>query len=197
MDNEMKSLILGFVLVTLGGAMLTGCKAVPRAYRGSYEDAASGVRLRLKANRGTFVTADGRALSMKTEPLKFENLAKGEAGIYVERFESGGDVAQAEVNWIVPDPGSRKEEAGMVWFDSEVIFARLDLSGRGKAEGLELMHCARGQVTLDMVSKTWQVGCPEGEKQYRLTRIKVLTERNNKEPRTPRPRPSGTRTRGF
>ncbi len=158
-----------FLITVLISMWLVGCKAVPMSYRGSYVDAEHGNQLRLKRGKGVLTFADGRVLIAKTERIKFDDLLEGQGGIYVDRIKTKGESTVAEVNWIIPDPASKKEVAGFVWFESEVIYTALDL-GAAKKSGITLMHCKNGIVTLDTVSKQWQVGCRAGSAELNFAR---------------------------
>ena len=129
MEKNMSKKILFAVLISV---WMVGCKAVPMSYRGSYIDAEHGNTLRLKRGKGTLTFADGRMLVAKTERVTFSNLLEGESGIYIERIKTKGESTVAEVNWIIPNAASKKEVAGFVWFDAEVIFAALDLGAAKK-----------------------------------------------------------------
>lgn len=159
------------VLLTLSIAMTAvGCGVIPSEYRGTFRDSASGTTLVLKAKGGVFTDAQGKSTKAKAQDLKFENLAKGQAGIYVSANSS--DKNALEVFWIAPNMETRQEAVGVVWFQSEVIYSLLNMEQKGKASAIDIMRCEKGTVMLDMPNRRFEIGCGANPESFRLSRVK-------------------------
>ena len=159
--------VLKAVLATILLATSSACGVIPSEYRGKYQDS-NGARLELKSRKGVFQDASGRKIVAKADDLKFENLLKGEAGIYVSPNTVSGD--KLELYWVNPAIETRQEAEGLVWFNSEIIYTLFDMNQKEKVSEIEFYHCGDGTVLLDTAQKLWQIGCPANPDFYRLVR---------------------------
>ena len=149
-------------------SVASGCGVIPHAYQGKYVDDGNGVKLELKTSEGMLQLASGRTLQTKAENLSFDKLQQGIAGIYVILNPASKDIL--EIHWISPRAETRREEGGLIWFESEVLYSFLDLNSRDTVDSLALVHCENGTVLLDPPTKRWQIGCPAGALTYQLRR---------------------------
>jgi hypothetical protein len=152
---------------------VSACGKIPSSHQGDFVDAATGTKLKLGSGSGVLAFADGRVLESKAQDLKFEALLRAQTGIYIEvpSSDSNSERNEADLFWIAPDLESRHEEAGLIWFDSEVLYSRISLKQKEKVKSIELFHCMKGSVILDTISKRFQIGCPVDPTQYRFKRI--------------------------
>ena len=146
---------------------------VPRAYQGKFVDASQGAELELKAGEGTLKMSSGRQIQAKSDALDFDKLSKATAGIYLN--QNAVDKSKLEVYWIGPKAETRKEEGGLVWFESEVLYTLMDTRARrfneGDVSSFDLTQCENGTLLLDPSTKRWEIGCPAGPLLYHLTRV--------------------------
>ena len=151
---------------------LSACGKIPSSHQGDFVDAPTGTKLKLGSGSGTLTFPDGRLLESKAQDLKFEALLKAQTGIYVEvPSEANPDRKEADLFWLSPNAESRREEAGLIWFDSEVLYSRIAMKEKEKVEAIDMFHCTNGSVLLDTVSKRFQIGCPVDPDEYHLKRV--------------------------
>lgn len=154
------------ILIISGAVALQACNMIPQDYRGTFRDVSAGVAVKFKAKRVQIELQNGKVIKTKMKVLKFKNLLKAEPGLYLDKY----DEYYPELSIIIPDVNTKKEVAGIVYFDAEYFFSRLDITDSKKKEVIEILHCEKGRVMLDTVSQTWQAGCPEGSHEYRVVR---------------------------
>ena len=149
--------------------ILTSCGVIPESYRGDFEDASAGIKVTLEANKGKMQFSDGQILESDASDLTFEQLLAGKAGIYVSKNPTNENLL--DVFWIRPNLASRQESAGLVWYQSEVLYGLMDASRKDPVISVALVHCVDGGVMLDGPTQNWQVGCPAAPKNYQLSRV--------------------------
>ena len=159
-------IVLLFGLVFLGNA----CGSIPKAYQGYYKDVQSSATLELKGGEGTFVDESGQQMKSKAFALKYKDLDKGKAGIYVNKNVDNDKIL--EIYWLSPNTNSRQEEAGLIWYDADIIHTFFDARIEKKEEvtAVELVRCSAGRVMLDPEKERWQVGCPAEVHTYQMGR---------------------------
>ncbi|OFZ18601.1 MAG: hypothetical protein A2X94_01535 [Bdellovibrionales bacterium GWB1_55_8] len=165
--------IQSFAKLTLSVLVLafaSACVQIPESYVGSYLDPVSGAKLSLLSNQAELLEPSGRKLKGKVKALSFERLLGGKSGIQINN--NSKDPKKVELFWVFPRVETRKEAAGMVWLEAEVIYALLDNPESKKASRLEVFQCRNGTVLLDVKNSDWQIGCPETASYYDFHRIK-------------------------
>ena len=157
-------------VAVLGVALVTaGCSAsIPYAYRGKFRDVTTGTELVLEKNHGALRFLDGRVLETDAMGLSFDELNAGQAGIYVVSESSGPMI---DVHWISPVASSRQEEQQFAWYTTEYIRAAFDSRREDPVPVIGLTHCRSGFTQLDLPSRGWNMGCPEGAAYYDLRRV--------------------------
>ena len=155
------------VIVTVGIAA-GACGQIPKDYRGTFVDQASGFRVELKASEGKWIRPDGSQESFSAKAVGVAELDQGQPGIYMR--STGGD--QLEVFWVRPKPESRREEYGFVALEAEVVYTRLDAKSAGPVSAVLARHCERGQVLIDRVSQSFNGGCPADSRIMELVRVR-------------------------
>lgn len=163
-----KTTLFSPTLLLLLSVCLGACGKIPSPYRGNYVDSATGARLQLDRSSGTLISANGRVLKADANSLDYQALSKGEAGIYLRSNSSNPD--QIEVFWLTPKLESRHEEYGLIWFEAEVLYSRMDANAKNTVQSLEAIHCEDGMLMLDTPSKTWNGGCPAKRTDYHFVR---------------------------
>lgn len=159
--------LIGSALVT--ALSVTACSSsVPAAYRGKFRDVTTGAELVLEKNHGTLTTLDGRKLDTDALGLTFDNLNAGQAGLYVL---SDSTERYIDVHWIAPAAGTRQEEQQFAWYQSEYLRGAFDTRKEDPVPNIGITHCRNGFVQLDIPSKSWSMGCPEGATYYDLRRV--------------------------
>ena len=155
------------LLLTLS-LVAIGCVKIPEAYFGNYADSQYGATLVLGQNKAEFVV-NGRRYKASGKDLTFDDLNQMKAGIYDTEDKSSGMI---EVYWVNPVPGTRQEQAGFVWFSSEVLYTYFAAKQSTQVQELQLVQCTQGIVMLDTETQRIQVGCPEGSTTYNLVRTR-------------------------
>ncbi|NDD92210.1 hypothetical protein EBZ37_09005 [bacterium] len=151
------------VLIVSLGIAAGACGQIPKEYRGTFVDQATGFRVELKASEGKWIRPDGSQESFPAKAVGVAELDQGQPGIYMRSM--GND--QLEVFWVRPNPESRREEYGFVALEAEVVYTRLD-----PISAVLARHCERGQVLIDRVSQSFNGGCPSDSKLMELIRVK-------------------------
>jgi hypothetical protein len=149
--------------------LASGCVLIPKEYRGEFVDAATGSSLLLKGKKGTLRTADGRDLALKVDAADFERVSSGEPGILVDSNPLQGNLLEAF--WVNPDLSTLQQAGGLVWYNAEVLYSQFDQNLTQKVKTFDMFHCVHGAVTVDTLTRRWQIGCPAGPTRYHFTRI--------------------------
>lgn len=163
----MKNAKLSLIGILLALA-LSACGKIPSAYQGKYLDAATGTKLSLEGNAGLLNLNSGRQVKGDATALEFQALVEGKPGIYLRSMSE--DKNSIEVFFLFPRKETRKEEAGFVWLQAELLYSRMNANQKDKVQQLKMIHCEDGLLMLDMPSKTWNGGCPTGATQYDFVR---------------------------
>lgn len=163
--TKLGSFVLGVTLLVA----LSACGKVPGAYQGKFKDATTGASLVMEQGGGTLRTSSGREIKAEAKDMEFDQLLEGRAGIYMSKNPTAKTMM--DIFWISPKLQTRQSRGGLVWFESEVVHAMLDLEAREKVPFLELIHAESGLVTLDLSTKRWQIGWPANPVHYRMERI--------------------------
>lgn len=158
--------------VTLSGillaAALSACGKVPEGYQGKYQDTATGAKLTLESTSGAINLSSGREIKGDFSKLEFDGLIEGKPGIYLRTLST--DDKMNEVFFLFPRKETRKEEAGFVWLNAEILYSRMSADQKEKVQQLKMIHCEDGVLMLDLPTKTWNGGCPTGATQYDFVR---------------------------
>ena len=156
-------------------AVGVGCGKIPREYRGTYTgtEIVGGVpktvSLTLNKNSGIF-QADGLLLNTKSKSSMFDELSRGEPGIFLQAAEE--NPGKLTFRWIRPDSyPTRQEEAGLLWFQGAMVQALLDPERKEPTQSLEILICPVAEVTLNTSVKGIQAGCKSGGHNVVMKRI--------------------------
>ncbi len=165
-------MLLKFIFAILTVNMLISCAGnIPNKYQGSFEDKKNGLTLKFTMSSGTLEFKEiDRIISSSSVALSFKKLQIGAPGIYINHNAQNKKII--EVYWIFPDLETIGQEHDLVWYDAEVIHGVFDNTIVGsEALVIELAHCKKGSVMLDLITENWQVGCPESPLNYRFIRV--------------------------
>lgn len=169
MKFEMSSLLKSMIAVA-GLVATVGCKGIPNAYLGEYQDSNRQVKLELDTYEGTLRFADGRKVSAKLEELKYDLLKDGKRALYAR--PSSRDEKMIEIFLVQPNMSTRQEGGGLLWYESEIVFSLINSKDDNAAKNITLVHCQRGVVLLDTQTQRVQLGCPEGPERIDLKKTK-------------------------
>jgi|GEM_PF-1618406 len=155
-------------------AFLAACVSIPSAYRGTYLDQEHNVELVLSMAKGTLEFKDeGRILQAGTADYSFKGftkaIKKGRPGIFAR--PNAADSDELDVFWVKPNYDTLQESNGLIWFEAEIFYTRLDKDLRAKVQTLKAVHALGGTVMLDTPTESVQVGWPAGPTEYALQRI--------------------------
>ncbi len=188
----MKHLQRSLIVVALMVFMVACNISIPSGFRGDFVDQTRGVSIHLESSKAQIVK-EGRVIDGQAVEVDVAKMALGQPGIYLRDNPTNKNIV--EMYWINPNAATRQEAAGVVWFESEVIYARFEkkmmaqASDRWVATGerganasrfisgskvgeFSMVHVMNGQLGVDVVTKTWQVGWPEKPQTYRFSRTK-------------------------
>ncbi|MEK6704194.1 MAG: hypothetical protein AABZ06_00225 [Bdellovibrionota bacterium] len=161
-------IICRLIGLAIFSAAAIGCGVIPSAYRGKFQDNAKGAVLELKAGDGMLMLAGGSVMESKAKNLKFEQLMKGQQGIYVS--ENPAVDGALDVYWVNPDVTTKQQDGDLAWYKSEVVYTVLNVKVKAVDE-IELLRCQDGTILLDLPTKRWQVGCPANPEYYKFQRV--------------------------
>lgn len=153
--------------LTLSGV---ACNEIPKAYRGSFQDRATGTQLQLKASKGLITFTDGRSMQVKATALTFQGLSEGKTGIFVRPNPTHSQMT--EMFWVNPRISTRQENQGFVWFESEVLYTLMDNRSKEQISSFDIISCTNGTVMLDTTTQELEVGCPSGPMTFSMERTK-------------------------
>lgn len=139
-------------LIALGLAN-TSCKLLENL-EGTFRDS-TGRELVLSSKLARFGSMAGAA-ALKPQAISFELLLAGLQGCYVDRRPDG-----VSLYFLTPDLSTRREEAGLVFYVTEVAYFVPAGTGGDKVSLIQGVHDTRGLVMLDSATKTWQIGWSE------------------------------------
>lgn len=149
---------------------LCSCGKIPSAYRGTFIDQASGTQIVLESSSGTLTEADGRQIKSDANDLQFDALNQAKAGIYLRNTQDNPH--ETEVFWLVPNASTRQDNASFSWMDSEIIYTRMNSDAKDPVQSFQIQHCKDGTLMLDMLTKTWNGGCPPTAPVLNVVRVK-------------------------
>lgn len=152
MKNKLSVMFSAIVLVAL-----SSCGKIPSGYQGTFVDKPSGAKLVLDSSSGKYTETSGREISADADSLQYDALAQAKAGLYT-RTMAGND-QMMELFWIVPDPASRQENSGFVWYNAEILYTRMPTEAKDQVASISVEHCKSGTIMLDTPSQTWNGGC--------------------------------------
>lgn len=167
----MNQRLLSFFLAVFFSALPTVARAddFPKDFVGIYADA-SGTQFELKSGSaklkigGTEFKADADTI----ESAKiFAKLLKGETKIYIEKGLPS--VYDLEAYWVIPDQKSKVQYGDVVYFKASVVYFRIPRNGSGTT--MTVLRSDDAMVSLDMLTKRWQVGWGERRTVYTLNRV--------------------------
>lgn len=157
-------------IVSIAALLISGCKGVPNAYLGEYQDSTGNVRVELSSTEGTIRLADGRRITSKLEELKFDLLKEGKRALYARENSRVSDLI--EIFMIEPNMSTRQESGGLIWYNAEIIFSMIKDKDATAAKNLTLVHCIQGTVLLDTVTSRIQLGCPANPERIELKKTR-------------------------
>lgn len=169
--NVMNQRLLPLFLAVLVSALPTVARAddFPKAFTGMFADA-NGNQFELKSGSaklkigGSEVKSDADTI----ESAKiFARLLKGETRIYIEKGLPS--VYDLEAYWVIPDQKSKVQYGDVVYYKSTVIYFRIPRNGAGTT--ITVLRSDDAMVSLDLLTKRWQVGWGERRTVYTLNRV--------------------------
>lgn len=166
MKNKIKLLALSLFVA----ASLSACGKIPEGYRGDFADQVTGAKLTIGGSEGELVLNNGRSLKATADTLQFDALLEGKPGIYLRSTSDNAE--EMEVFWLFPRKESRKQEADFVWVEAEVMYSRMNAKDKDKVQQFRMLHCENGMLLLDLPTKSWNGGCPDGSTLYDFVRTK-------------------------
>lgn len=141
----------------------------PRAFVGNYADA-SGTQFELKSGSAKLKIggAEFKADADTVESAKiFAKLLKGETKIYIEKGLPS--VYDLEAYWVIPDQKSKVQYGDVVYYKAAVIYFKIPRNGSGTT--MTVLRSDDAMVSLDTLTKRWQVGWGERRTVYTLNRV--------------------------
>lgn len=163
MNKSMKLNLLGVLLAVA----LSACGKIPDAYQGTFTDKATATQLVLGSTEGS-LKIGAREIKGTASDVQYDALVESKAGIYIRPSQSNANIV--EVFWLQQRKETRKQEADFVWEESEVLYTRMDTKASGKVQQFKMIHCVNGLIMIDLVTKTWEGGCPSGTTEYDFVR---------------------------
>lgn len=169
----MKNMKLNKSLLGLLMALaLSACGKIPEAYRGDFQDAATGTKLKLESNAGILnvISAAGtREIKGEADDkMEFQSLVEGKPGVYLRVSDQHPD--EMEVFFLFPRKETRKQEYDFAWIEAEILYTRMDPKREEKVQQFKMIHCEDGLLMLDLPTKSWNGGCPAGATEYDFVR---------------------------
>ena len=155
---KLNSFVKTCLIVCLSiGASACGDPAggIPKAYRGVFEQ--GNIRLDIVSSAGR-LEIDGKTLEAKASPISYASLVLGTPGFYNE--VSAQDSTLMDVYWITPDTSTKREEGGMIFYTTDIIYMQINLTQTDPVGSIEIVHSAKGEVELDSQTQQWQIGWP-------------------------------------
>ncbi len=141
----------------------------PKAFVGNYADA-SGNQFELKSGSAKFKIG-GSELKSDADTIEsakiFARLLKGETKIYIEKGLPS--VYDLEAYWVIPDQKSKVQYGDVVYYKATVIYFRIPRNGSGTT--MIVLRSDDAMVSLDTLTKRWQVGWGERRTVYTLNRV--------------------------
>lgn len=159
--------IVQLVLIVAMALSAVACGKIPSKYKGKYLDAATGTTLELTSSEG-ILTMPTKTLTAKISKVDVQALSAGTPGIYTRVDEADEDYM--EIFWIDPYVNGRKEEAGLLWMNSEVVYTKINTKNKEAAKRLKVLHCDQGLVMIDTVTGSWNGGCPEDADEFDMVK---------------------------
>jgi hypothetical protein len=164
----MRLKMMKVMVVLVLGFGLGACGKIPKEYRGTFVDQATGFQVQLKSSEGAWIRSDGTQQVFPARAAAVKDLIQGQPGIYLRSVDDG----ELEVFWVRPAAETRREEYGFVSFEGEVVYTRMAAKSSGGAVPVLLArYCDRGQVLIDTVSQSFNGGCPADSKVLELVRV--------------------------
>lgn len=140
----------------------------PDEYRGRFRDERTGAQAEIDKKEARFTFAGGTSLQLKTDDLNFKNLKKEKtAALFGEKNDRS---KTRDVFVVVPRKGTRKEEAGLIWYSAEIVYLQIDEKMKEPVQYLGLVHAAQGTVLLDTASERFELGWAGGQEDHGAVR---------------------------
>lgn len=168
----MKKTAFGLLIALV---VTAGCKGVPQAYQGEFEDKTNNIHLELAWNKAA-ISMSGRNIENKLAEFKIEDLQAGKAQVYAREHAANKDLI--ELFWVLPNMSTKQEGGGMTWYEAEIFVSLADANLQSVTE-LKLLHCARGMVLIDTVTSQSQIGCPGSADHWSLKKTKDVGNPGN------------------
>lgn len=159
------------VVSVLAAVILGACGAdndnIPKAYQGTFQGQ-NGEMLILSGSKAQ-LSIEGKTLSANVAPLSYKTLLVGQPGFYI--YQENKDDKVLDVYWITPNVATKKEEGGIVYYTTDIVYTQIDLNQKNAVQSVTIVHSDVGTVMLDSQSKEWQAGWPEHSETSNLVRV--------------------------
>ena len=155
MKKHLGQIALRLCFVAFSGVVYAG--EIPQGYRGVYSGA--GFTLELKDGKAIF-TNGNRAEKLSVERAAsgkiYDKLAQGKSGLFIEEPAKG--VNELTAYGVILRDGQLPTAGGLAWRRASVFYLTLNREQTNPVANLEITFCDDGLITLDSITRGWQIG---------------------------------------